>query len=229
MTILGVDVSSSQPTRLPWAAWAADGLQVAVIQITHGAAPEPRAAEHLAAAYAAGLRNIGAYHYLLPGNGARQHLYFDLQLQTMAPYVRDPRITFCALDVEEPGITAQDVLDFCQAYTDPQRPLLLYGNYSLLVGILDQQPALKRYPIWWSEYGPMRPNATEPPYAAPNPPAGLHLAGWQWGGDNAIWPPYGGAIDRSVWYEVPGAQPASLPERAAAIAATAAAMLQELG
>jgi len=208
VTALGVDVARWQnPAQLPLAAWVAAGLQVVVVQVTHGADPEQNAAGHLAAALAARVPHVGAYHFLTPGNARGQALAFLAALDAAGG-----RYQFAALDVEDPRdpaaprLSLADVLFWIKTFTaGSQLPLLLYGNHSRLVPILEQAPELKGYPIWWSEYGPMAPHCQQPPYAAPHPPAGLRLAAWQWGGDNGEWLPYAGAIDRSTWYEIPGA------------------------
>jgi len=193
---LGVDISRWQPTDLPWRAWVAGGLQVALVQVTHGPNLEPHAGEHLANAHEAHVPTIGAYHYLMPSGAAFQAAAFTAALP--------PYVSFAALDVEEPGLADYDVLEFCTAYARTcALPLVLYGNYSGLEPILNAHPNLKLYPVWWAEYRDNLP-ATQPPYAAPHPPAGLNVVAWQWTGHGRL-PPYAGDIDLSTWYSLPGA------------------------
>lgn len=183
MTLLGVDVSRYQLEPLPWPAWRAAGLAVVVIQVSHGLDPEPQAREHLAAAVAAGIPTIGAYHFLTPGDGGAQAAAFLLSLR--------PQHRFAALDVEQAGVTAGDVLAWLAVFKDAL-PLVLYGNYSLLVGILNERPELKRYPIWWSQY----PGFT--------PPADLRVVGHQYAGNDGRLAPYEGAIDLTLWKDTFG-------------------------
>lgn len=192
----GVDVARWQPVNLPWPAWVADGLQVAVVQMTHGTAPEPHAAEHLAGAVAAKVPCIGGYHFLQPGNATQQAYVFMAHIGGGGPA---DHITFAAVDVEaEPGKpppSGADVLEWVAAFND-ELPLLLYGNYSALVAILNAHPELKRYGIWWPQYAPK-----------PTPPKDLRIVGWQKLGSEpgyiGILPPYPKPIDITDWYEWP--------------------------
>lgn len=205
-THLGIDISRYQVEPLPWREWIANGLEIVFIQISHGLDPEPQAREHLAGAVAAGVPYIGAYHFLMPGDGGAQAAAFLLSLR--------PRHKFAALDVEpsrrDDGTvvkpTAADVLNWLAVFKDTL-PLLLYGNDSLLTGVLAQHPELKRYPLWWSEYGPYKPGTYElplrtiddPPYREPHPPAGTTVWGWQMAGDNGRFPPWKDGIDLTRW------------------------------
>lgn len=196
--LLGVDVSRYQSPPLPWGAWVAGGLQVAVVQLTHGTAPEPHAAEHLAGAVAAGVPCIGGYHYLMPGDGTTQAVKFLDAF--MGKY------QFAALDVEEPGVSAADVIQWINWYSHGEfRPLLLYGNYSGLVPILNAHPELKRYGIWWAQYA-----------AHDTPPAYLHIVGWQKLGSAPGFvghlAPYADAIDLTDWFEWPDGRTTTMPK-----------------
>lgn len=199
----GVDLARWQnPFALPYPAWLADGLEVVVIQITHGAAPEPVADEHLAVAVAAGVPHIGAYHWLTPQSGQLQALTFKTELQPQHQY------QFVAIDVEQDGVTAQHLLDFL-AELGPgfKLTILLYGN-NLLAAIVAAHPELKMYGVWYPGYPTFPLPCSDPPYLLPrNVPASIagQVKAWQYAGNNGIWLPFKGAIDRSIWYEIPGA------------------------
>lgn len=198
--ILGVDLAHWQdPAETPYAAWVAGGLSVICVQLTHGTAPEKHAVEHLAGAVAAHVPCIGGYAFLKPGNAAAQAGAFITQLT--------PACTFAALDVEaEPGQpppSAGDVLVWVAVFAD-RLPLLLYGNYSALVAILNAHPELKRYGIWWPQYAPK-----------PTPPKDLRIVGWQKLGSAPGYighlPPYPKPIDITDWYEWPSGASMTLP------------------
>lgn len=200
MTHTGIDLSHYQnPFALPYADWLAHGLEVVVIKISDGTGSEPVAEEHLTVAMAAGVPHLGAYHYLQPGNGNSQCMMF----LTM----RENAYTFSALDVEQVGVTAQDVLDWIITYERQSAgiPLVLYGNNTLLGPIMQAHPEIWKYLVWWAEY-PTYPQTTSvPPFPMPHGvPSGLSVAGWQFAGDNGRLAPYASAIDLSVWYQIPG-------------------------
>lgn len=197
MSYLGVDVSRWQdPAALPWREWA-DRVTVALVQVTHGTVPEPHAAEHLAAASAAHVPVIGGYHWLMPGNALAQLARF---VDTVDQH---DACTFCALDVEEPGVTAADVVAWCSAYdADFHLPLLLYGN-NALAAIVAEHPELRRYGVWWANYPAGKARISSPPEnKSPSAPAGLRVVGWQFSGTGLL-APYDQNIDLSVWYSLP--------------------------
>lgn len=196
----GVDLAKYQnPFALPYPAWIADGLEVVVVQVTHGLELEPVAEEHLAVAAAARVPHIAAYHWLKHGSGTAQAQLF---------LAHSPGwIEFSVLDVEEEGVTAADVIYFCAYHESATaRPLVLYGN-NALAAILSAHPELRRFAVWYAGY-PTFPNPCRlPPYPAPrNVPASLQgiVGAWQYAGDNGVWEPFRAPIDRSVWYEIPG-------------------------
>lgn len=202
MTSLGIDVARWQnPFALPYPAWIAAGLEVVLIQVTHGTEPEPVADEHLEVATAAGVPYLGAYHWLTPGQAEQQYAEF------LSAY--DAAYAFAALDVEQAGVTAADVLTWVTLYQkwNTASSLVLYGN-NQLAAIIAAHPELRHAArgVWWAAY-PTFPNpCTRPPFDRPrNVPAGLRLAGWQYAGNNGRLPPYSGAIDLTEWYEIPGA------------------------
>lgn len=210
---LGIDVSSFQdPAALPWAAWRST-IGVVVIQTFHGDHPEPRAAAHLEHALAAGYLIIGAYHFLYPGNTAWQVTQFLMTVE--------PGYSFCALDIEAPGITPQDVLGWVTLYeASCKLPLILYGN-NLLAACVAKYPQLAKYPVWWANYPAGLARISEPPAGThPSAPAGLNVVGWQFTGKGLLLP-YPDDIDLTDWYTVPGQ-----PDAAAHVMADVAASLR---
>src|SRR5690242_18542822 len=125
----GVDLARWQnPFALPYVAWLAAGLEVVVIQISHGTEPEPVADEHLAVAQAAHVPVIAAYHWLTTESGRQQAITFKAELK--------PGHRFVLIDVEQAGVTAQHLLDFLAELGPGFRlTILLYGN-NLLAAII---------------------------------------------------------------------------------------------
>ncbi len=201
---LGVDVSVNQPIALPWAAWVAGGLSVACVQLTHIDHPEGNATAHLQNAAAAGVQSIGCYHWLGAG-GAKECRYFLSFLPVGAMWAM--------VDVEDPRATAQSLADFC-AWWDAHdtRQLVLYGN-NQLAAFVEARPELRKYGVWYADYGPYKPGTTELPlrtFNKPPPPtkypAGLKVIARQFAGDNGRFPPYAGAIDLTNWDQLPSGQ-----------------------
>lgn len=190
-TYLGVDVSHYQPVSLPWDAWVANGLSVAVVKLTNGTTLEPRAREHLAGAAAAGVPCLGGYAWLTPGNGRGQCEAFLNALTSQC--------AFAALDIEQAGLAAVDVLNWVATYNQhiPEFPLVLYGNSPLVVACAEKL----KLGVWWAEYKDNLP-ASAPPWPAPHVPAGLRVVGWQWTGHGRL-APYLGDIDLTTWFEMP--------------------------
>lgn len=198
--VLGIDLARYQnPFALPYAAWLADGLEVVIIQITHGTRPEPVADEHLLVAIQAHVPHIAAYHWLTAESGRQQALNFKSELK--------PRHQFVVIDVEQEGVTAQHLLDFL-AELEPgfNLTILLYGN-NLLAAIVAAHPELKRFGVWYAAYPTFPLPCSTPPALLPhNVPASIvqQMKSWQYAGDNGVWPPFKAPIDRSIWYSVPG-------------------------
>lgn len=70
----------------------------------------------------------GAFHYLMPGNPGGQAAHFSDQIRKVTG---DDSVGFmCKLDVEQPGVTAQDISRFCEVWEDIEgdNPLWIYTN-----------------------------------------------------------------------------------------------------
>ena len=192
---LGVDVSHYQPPTLPWDAWRSQ-VEIVVIQTYHGDHAEPLSDIHLANALMAGYQHIGAYAFLYAGRGAEQCAAFLAAL--------NPAYSFCALDIEQAGVSAADVLAWCNWYdAHCHLPLVLYGN-NALSAIMAQYPQLDRYGVWWANYPLGTANVSAPPAGwHPSAPDTLNVVAWQFTGTGRL-PPYSGDIDLSIWYSTPG-------------------------
>lgn len=191
--ILGVDVSKYQPVNLPWREWAGR-VSVVSIQITHGHEAEPKAVEHHNNAMATGYSCVGAYHYLLPGDGAGQAAFFLKSLL--------PGYSWLMLDIEDPGVTAADVEAFC-TFIDAHSnlPLVLYGNHSLEALLGANNPRYSKYGLVVADYGDGFITSI-PPEMTPHVPHVGHRIGWQFTGRGRQ-APYLENIDLTTWDKLP--------------------------
>lgn len=201
--IPGVDVSDSQALALPWVAWYAAGYRVVVARGSIGFRADAHFARYVAEAYAAGFV-VGAYHAILG------HLYYEPVLQA-ADFLDliTSQIAFLVLDIEAPGVSAADVVAFVSFILSRigSMPLILYGNMDLerLLGV--DNPRFAELGVWVADYGNVNlktDRRSTPPKAVPAVPRIGRKIGWQFAGDNGRLPPYAGAVDLSLWDEMPG-------------------------
>lgn len=70
----------------------------------------------------------GAFHYLMPGRAGGQAAHFSDQMRRITG--DDSTGIMCKLDVEQPGVTAQDIARFCEVWEDIEgrNPLWIYTN-----------------------------------------------------------------------------------------------------
>lgn len=217
--LIGVDCSDWQDAALPWPAWYARGARVAVARAQIGFFDDTSYARYVAEAHAAGFI-VGAYHVIFP----RQYYAIQRQASEFLALIR-PAVSFLVLDIEAPGVAPADILAWVR-YVDAQStlPLILYGNWDL-ADACRAFPELRQYGIWWAAYPTYPALTTTPPFPRPlNVPAGLRVVAWQYAGGNGRLPPYTGAIDLNMWYEVPGVPPAPPPPPDDTLAAGIAAI-----
>lgn len=214
MTILGVDFSENQLPNLPFPAWFAQGLRIAIGRVSIGYRRDAQYPRHLEQARAAGFECRGGYGVILHHD--REVPFFDpvRQANVFVDALIPGLTTVSVLDLELAGglnlpLTEPMVRAWCDRYDARCRlPLWIYGN-TWIQRLLGSNPArYLKYFKWVSDYGFFAPGTNAPPLRSePYQVAGLPrmpaVAGpmvlLQFAGDNGRRPPYPRPIDLNVF------------------------------
>jgi hypothetical protein len=207
-TIAGVDVSLNQRRGLPWPAWVKQGLKVAVVRLALPYMADHGGPVHLAEAQAGGVALIGAYADIYDHDAEVRHYDPVRQCKVFLELLANPAlrgiVRFAMLDAEVSGLNPAEMTAWCDYYdAHGWLELILYGNTRLEEFCGINNPRFSKYGVLVSDYGfvdlKTDRRTSPPPGNLPRVPRVGHPIGWQWGGDNALWPPHEGAIDRSLW------------------------------
>lgn len=178
--IPGIDISSHQqgPKGIDWPAVAAYGLGLhpeffVIVKVSEGASPDTRYVnqylhQQRQGAHAAGIKNVGLYHYGLPSknSGSAEADWF------MECVGNDGGVLageFYALDMEDTDLPDNAdldayVLDFAGRVSRPfGRPIVLYsGKWYADAHNLNHDPKLADLGCWWASVGDTLPIIPEP-------------------------------------------------------------------
>lgn len=196
MNVLGVDCSYYQRPPLPWAAWAAFGVERAYIRASIGYLMDWAYSPHREQARAAGLAT-GAYHALLdhdteitqfdPAQAARSFV------SLLHPDDELPAV----VDVEALGVDDALLWAWITEYerlTD--RPLMIYTSAYMWHTLIGRgKTRYSRFPFWVADYDAKPPRL---------PDIATQVAGHQFRFQKGYLPGYAGDLDVNEWYdEVP--------------------------
>jgi lysozyme len=144
--LFGVDVSEYQGD-IDWPALAASGIGFAICRASLGTGyTDPTFARNILAARNQGLV-VGAYHYLYPGDGARQADAFLAAAWDGWPLV-------CVVDVEQAGVAIDDLRAFSGRFTEkiPNHALVVYTGGWYWRGHMGDPAGADVGPLWESRY-----------------------------------------------------------------------------
>lgn len=181
----GPDVSHFQYDDKPpidWAATAAAGCWWGATKVTQSTAYlDPTAAQSRDGMRAAGFTHIGLYHWLSSTSDPKsQAAWFLANIGLLVPG------EFVMLDVEEPGVTAGQVLAWCEAVEAvTRRPVVVYTGAYIAGGTIWQSTRVRT-----STYGPrpmiLAAYATEATARALPGVKAYPWDGWQFSSDGPV-------------------------------------------
>lgn len=164
----GIDVSNHQGT-INWQKVKDSGVQFAYMKATEGDFyTDPYFAGNRKAAQDAGLR-VGYYHYFHP----EQSIEKQVKLFTDTIGKAEPDSLRLEIDAEDPSLwrqftpeqRVQKIEDFCQGVkkalgVTPE--LIIYCNPSFADDLINNSPALQKYPLFIANYGVDKPTVPDP-------------------------------------------------------------------
>lgn len=184
-----IDVSHHNGS-IDWGRVARGGITGAIIKATQGTGyVDPRYTANATGARKAGLVT-GAYHFLTHGSATAQCDHF-------LGNVGDPDGLLIALDVEQNGVTASDVTDWCTRWRElhPTHPLLIYCAHASWHQLTGDLSGARYGHLWAARY----------PYAG----TGTASALWKRASQKSPGLPWGGWTSWILWQysdraDVPG-------------------------